>query len=78
MLSTDETRSFSTPGVGEATPVGDSVGRIAVTVAVGILVGGTLVGAAVEVDSMAGAGAAVQAVRRKKMTMNFRITGNYM
>jgi hypothetical protein len=55
------------------------VGRIISTVEVGIAVGGILAGNGVDVDSIAEASLAVQAVRRKRKTiMNFFMINNYM
>lgn len=75
MPSTGEMRWLTISAVG----VCATVGVIASIVEVGMVVGGTLVGSGVGVDSMTGISVAVQAVRMNKETMMiFFIQGNYM
>jgi len=65
--------------VEETSSVGATVGRIVSRVGGGAVVGGILVEIAVAVESVTGAGVAVQAVRRnKKMAMNFFMGKDYM
>jgi hypothetical protein len=70
-----ETRPLTNSAVGEAAEVDASVGMITSVVEVGMAVGGILVETGLDVDSIIGAGVAVQAVRRIKVTMmDFFIT----
>ncbi len=69
MPSIEETRSFMTSAVGEASAVAGRVGGMASTVEVKIAVGGTLVGLGTDVDPMVGATGVVQAARKSKERM---------
>ena len=79
MPSVDDTCSLPDEGVGEAWTVGVTVGMMVSMVEVGTAVGGTLVGAGVDVDWIAETSGVVQAARRnKEMMMNFFMINNYM
>lgn len=79
MPSFGENRCVPEAGVAETSTVGVIVGKIVISIVeVGMAVGGRLVGAVVDVGSLAGIAAGPQAVRKKKTMMSCFIADNYM
>jgi hypothetical protein len=79
MPSIGETRWVRGSAVGEGSIVCVTVGGIVSIGVVGETPGGVFVGSGIEVGSIAGAGVAAQAVRRKKAaTMGILMASNYM